>query len=143
LTEFSISEEIKNLRVSIRDSRTTVFSLNPRYPPLLSTPQIKFPLQLIIIKSPNASTSDQSQTIIPKLPNPTPTIATITQLDPHPGDLAMFPVEAGVTVNPGFKLVPDAVTVAVTVLRVDRGERDVAAVGVGVEKVAERRVKEE
>lgn len=47
------------------------------------------------------------------------------------------------TVNPGFKLVADAVTVAVTVLRVDRGGRDVAAVGVGVEKVAERRVKEE
>ena len=55
----------------------------------------------------------------------------------------MFPVEAGVTVKPGFKLVPVAVAVAVTVLLVDKGERLVAAVGVGVEKVAERRLKEE
>ena len=46
-------------------------------------------------------------------------------------------------VNPGFELVPDAVTVAVTVLLVDKEDRLVASVGVGVEKVAERRVKEE
>jgi len=46
-------------------------------------------------------------------------------------------------VEPGFELVLDAVAVGVAVLLVDRGESDVAAVGVGVENVAEMREKEE